>query len=204
MKKIATVAMSCVLTIGMLASVDTVRASSAFDVLDSNGVFTDGTLSTPLPVGATVQVIWSADNAYAPGIAGQLDSAGYLANASDYILFEGSSSILGGWLGDLDGSTTYTSANVGGNPLPSGFVYVRVFQDGTPTAGEQYADSSLVPVINQQTNVPPDLVDVVDIAPSSGVFPNKTIAAIPEPSVLAFCGIGSMLMAYRRRKMQKA
>ena len=187
----------------MLAGVENAGASSSFDVLDSNGVFTDATLTTPLPIGATVQVIWSADNAYAPAIEGQLDAAGYLANASDYILFQGSSSILGGWLGDLDGATTYTSANVGGNPLPSGFVYVRVFQDGSPTGGEFYADSTRIPVINQQTNVPADLSDVVDIAPSGGVFPNKVIAAVPEPSVLAFCGIGSMLMAYRR-KMKKA
>jgi len=203
MNKKTVATMSCLLTIGLLAGVSSVQGSSTFAVIDSNGIFTDVGLTVPVGVGATVQLIWSADNAYAPAIDGQLDAAGYLANAGDYILFQGSGTILGGWIGDFDSSTNYVSANVGGAPLPSGFVYVRIFQDGTPTSGEQYGESAIVTVVNQQTNVPPDSFDTVDASPSTGLFLNKTVSAIPEPSVLAFCGIGSMLMAYRR-KMKKA
>ncbi len=105
---------------------------------------------------------------------------------------------------DLDAAAVYTTADTGGSPIPGGFVYIRIFSDGTVNGGDTYADSALVAAVNNATNSPtPDVPDTVDIAPSSGTFLNQTVSAIPEPSVLAFCGIGSLLMAYRR-KMKKA
>ena len=172
-----------------------VGADSAFSVFDSNGIYTDTTLTTLLPPGSLVQLIWTADQAYAPYIVGQTDAFGYLVTALDYLLFETNTTIAGGWGGDLDGSVVYSSANVGGNVLPSGYVYLRVFQDGTPGIGELYLNSALVPVVNQQTNVPPDIPDSVDVSLSEPV----SMSPVPEPASVSLVGLGLAIIARRYR-----
>ena len=179
-----------------------VGADSAFHVYDSSGIFTDSSLTTLLPAGALVQLIWTADNLFAPYVPGQLDDAGYFALAGDYLLLSTNTPINGGWAGDLDGGlTVYTSADVGGNPLPSGYVYLRVFEDGTPSAGEGFVNSALVPVFQQATNVPPDVPQLVDIspAPGDGVFPT-----VPEPASVSFVALGLAIVARRYRAMKSA
>ena len=174
------------------------RGDSTFFFYDSWGIYLPGG-STLVPAGSLVQLIWSADAAYHPATAGQLDAAGYLTSG-DYILFQGYTTINGGWTGDLDGSTNYVSSDVGGNPLPSGYVYGRVFNtsSSSPTAGTWFVQSTLVQVLNEQTNIPPDSPDVVDMAPSSPAVMDQQVA-IPEPGSLALLGVGAVALILRRR-----
>ena len=182
---------------GLLASIMPSRAEadSQFNLADFNGIYTDSSLTTFLPAGALVQLIWTADNLFAPYVPGQLDEAGYFAVAGDYLLLSTNTPINGGWLGDLDGPVVYTSADVGGNPLPSGYVYLRVFEDGTPSAGEGYVNSALILVVQEATNVPPNVPDMVDISPGpDGVFPT-----VPEPASVSLVGLGLAIIARRYR-----
>ena len=197
MKKIASV-VSCLLIWGM---VSVVFSDSTFDFKHSQDFIylSDGV--TPVPAGSLVQLIWTADNAYHPATEGQLDSAGYL-NSGDYVLFEGSCPYNGGWPGDLDGTAIYDETDTGGTYLPSGYVYARVFDiayGSAPTAGTWFLQSDLVPVVNEQTNVPPDAPDVVDLVPSPGSGAMDQQVAIPEPGSLALLGVGAVALILRRR-----
>jgi len=180
-------------------------ADSAFFFVDDYGIYLNDA-STLVPAGSLVQLIWSADNAYHPAVAGKLDASGY-AESGDYILYEGSTTIDGGWVGDLDGTAVYDSSDVGGNPLPSGYVYGRVFNISssmTPTAGTWFLQSSIVPVTNEATNEPPDQPDEVNMSPGTGPGPGGAAVmdqqvAIPEPGSLALLGVGAVALILRRR-----
>ncbi len=176
-------------------------ADSAFAFIDTYGVYlSDGT--TPVPAGSLVQLIWTSDNAYHPAVEGQLDAAGYLTSG-DYIFYQGSCPANGGWLGDLDGTAIYDETDTGGTYIPSGYVYARVFNTLTtsPTAGTWFVQSSLVPVVNEQTNTPADPLDRVDIAPTAGSGTmNQQVSAVPEPASVAMFGLGAVAVLFWRRR----
>lgn len=184
------------------ANVSSVKADSSFALLSSGGIALND--SSPLPIGSLVQLIWSSDNMYASALEGKLDAAGLLEDG-DYLLFSGNSTLiadgLGGWLGDLDGVSTYTGANVGGNLLPSGYVYGRVFNslDTSAAAGSLYGLTPLISVLNQATNSPPDIPDAVDFAPNSAFVLNQTVGVIPEPASIALGVVGLGALLLRRR-----
>ncbi|MFH1184546.1 MAG: PEP-CTERM sorting domain-containing protein [Chloroflexota bacterium] len=193
-----------VLAVGLLGPVMHSRADSAFDLFNTYGLYRSDGL-TWMAAGSLVQLIWSADAAYHPAIANQLDSAGYLTSG-DYILFQGGSPTALAWGGDLDGTVNYNSSQVGGAPLPSGWVYARVFDtNASPQINTWFYQTPLIQVVNQATNVPAPLPDIVDVAPGGGSGPGggsvMDMQVIPEPASLAIFGFGlvSMVM-WRLRK----
>lgn len=89
------------------------------------------------------------------------------------------------------------------NPVfTAGFVFMRVFQTASPTVGEYYFDSALLALQNRGSDPIADtqllyLETGSDSYPSQGVALNLEI--VPEPSVLAFLGLGGLALAVRRR-----
>lgn len=99
-----------------------------------------------------------------------------------------------------NGSEIYTDAAYAGvlgtNVLANGFVYYRVFTDNSPDGGEFYYDSATLDA-NAYTGVEsPQSLDQENT--SAGNELDTQI--VPEPTTLAFMGIGSILVALRRRK----
>ncbi|MBN1268808.1 MAG: PEP-CTERM sorting domain-containing protein [Kiritimatiellae bacterium] len=206
-----TVAKSCpilllvgILVVGLIGSAMYSNADSAFDLFNTYGLYkSDG--STPMSAGSLVQLIWTGDFAYHPASQGLLDSAGYLTSG-DYILFQGVSPTALAWLGDLDGTVNYDSLDVGGSAMPSGWVYARVFDTNTtPLIQCWFYQTALISVMNEQTNVPADTPDTVDVALGGGTGPGggsvMDMQVIPEPATMAIFGFGlvSMVM-WRLRK----
>jgi hypothetical protein len=79
-----------------------------------------------------------------------------------------------------------------------GSVFLRIFQDHTPAIGEHYYDTDLVP-IQDITSLAEDDAQVIYLEPdpaNKGVALDRTL--VPEPSVLAFLGVGVILFAARR------
>jgi len=80
-----------------------------------------------------------------------------------------------------------------GGTFAGGYVYYRLFDDPTPTAGDHYYQSSTIalgglPGINQ--------------SPIGNVQFNNTIVAVPEPTTVTLLGLGLALIGLRsvRRK----
>ena len=148
------------------------------------------TSTDKLPAGAFVQLIWSLDNAYATPLDGAIDSP-----AGDFVLFSGTTVSDGGYTNDMDGSVFYTDANVGGNPINSGYLYIYIYQDGTPQFGDFYGRSSIV------ATSPGILTNLVNIAPAvsgKNVLSTYTVGIVPEPSSIALLLVGLGLIGYRK------
>jgi hypothetical protein len=97
----------------------------------------------------------------------------------------------GSVFGDFNaGSSVYAGA------LEGGFVFVRIFQDTTPDAGELYYDSPTL-LTTQFTGIQaPQLAQAnTDVINGNQL----TLTIVPEPSVLAFLGLGGLALAARRR-----
>ena len=85
------------------------------------------------------------------------------------------------------------------NPVFSpGSVFVRVFQDATPGIGEYYYDSGLMVLQDRDLDFAFRQILVVEPnADVEGIALNLQI--VPEPSVIAFLGLGGLMLAIRRR-----
>ena len=112
----------------------------------------------------------------------------YLANG-DYVL----TSVLVNatdW-GNFDVST-YTDLN----PIQGGYVYARIIDNSAPGGGSQYFDSvALLTTAWVAPATPQDLV-----VNSDNFVGDKMIQVVPEPTVLAFLGIGAALVGVRRMR----
>ena len=124
-------------------------------------------------------------------------------------MYEAATTAPGGWAGDLyyiHHHTGFLVESVDGHEMPYGYAYGRVFAvsvDASPTAGTWFVQSALVPLTCEFTNVPPDLPDEVDIAPSpgSGVLSLRVggaSAPVPEPGSTALFLAGALAMAAKR------
>jgi len=83
----------------------------------------------------------------------------------------------------------------------TGYVYVRVFQDTNPGAGDKYYNSPTLAISNINLADPlrvPDKLDGNTNSGSQGDSLNLTI--VPEPGTFAFLGIGGLLLAVRRMR----
>lgn len=150
-----------------------------------------------LYAGATAQLIWSVDN-----IADDLDPfnvAGGYVSGDDILLRSFSASNLYGDYGagsptiyaDVDYSTT----------LAGGYVYARIFDGSTPNVGDYYHASS--PFLATAYNPGAPVLQTLDqnAAPSFVLYGSNELDTliVPEPSVLAFLGLGGLALAARRR-----
>jgi len=97
-----------------------------------------------------------------------------------------------------NGPETYLNSTYG-QTLQGGYVYLRIFQDNTPTGGEYYFNGNpLLANAYTGSESPQTLEGNTDNV--NGNQLNQLI--VPEPSVLAFLGAGALVVAIRR--MRKA
>lgn len=97
------------------------------------------------------------------------------------------------WIYNSTLPTPFTS-----NTFSSGSVFVRVFQDASPQDTEYYYDSDLLTLEDRGSDLAFTQPLTVEPNPGvSGVALNRLI--VPEPSVLAFVGLGGLLAVARRR-----
>jgi len=89
----------------------------------------------------------------------------------------------------------------------AGFIYARVFDGGTGNpanivAGTWFYDSPIVATINNATPETPDSFNIQggNPSPGNGGFGDTVYKQVPEPTTLAFLGIGGVVLALRRRK----
>jgi hypothetical protein len=94
-----------------------------------------------------------------------------------------------------------------GTPFQAGFIYVRVFDGGTGNpanivAGTWYYNGPIVATIDNITPANPDVYNAngANTSVAFGVGDVLNLQVVPEPSTLAFLGIGGLVLAIRRRK----
>jgi hypothetical protein len=93
------------------------------------------------------------------------------------------------------------------DPFQAGFIYARVFDGGTGNpanivGGTWYYQSALVATVDNNT-LNPTIVDIQGNNPTvnnSAFGGDFLFLQVPEPSTMAFLGIGGMILALRRRK----
>jgi hypothetical protein len=153
-------------------------------------------------------LIWSPTSAPAANYA--LPGTGIGAN--EFILFQGNAGILGGQFNY--NAQAFTDLDVGGANINNGYLYSRIFQFNTVSAGNVYWESpaalvkgpNLV-VYNPLTSPPSPTELTIHVSrDTAGPLLMDTANAnfyqvIPEPSVMALMGLGGLLIAIRRRRM---
>jgi hypothetical protein len=97
-------------------------------------------------------------------------------------------------------NTVYLDSTYGVGSLQTGFIYARIFQDGSPAAGDYYNDGAAMGPADGLTIYTggADPADTYFHTPSNDLELNQQI--VPEPATLAFMGIGSLLIAVRRSR----
>jgi len=196
-----------------LLSVATVSASRAdiavnFAFVQSGIGNLGGTTVADLVNGSLfVELLWSpAALSFVPTYTPGTPDAGH------FVLFSGNIGTSAGFAdaGDIDGTTVYNDADVGGGSIDSGFLYGKFFNDQTVPTEWTFIDS-IAPVAIPAVGPPPTPADLdlynsgsIDAsyasAFDSGNGINVTaLQVVPEPSVLAFLGLGGLALAARRR-----
>ena len=145
-----------------------------------------------LASGSLVQLIWSSDNI----INALNDASPTTPTGNDQLLDQQFTTFAGAF--SFNNSYPESSLSLTEGVFLAGYVYVRVFNAAAPTVGDWYGSAGLVggPLTDQDPT--PGLADFADVAPSELFTLNQTI--VPEPSVLAFLGIGAALVAVRRMR----
>jgi hypothetical protein len=204
----------------ILASVSEASIAVSFVRTDTIAVTWTGAgdpVTQVLPSGSLVQLIWSADMAYAPSLSpvdiSTTPGSAWGGGANDYLLYSTTTSGTGGWTGDLDGNAIYANALVNDQNINNGYVYAVIFSSGSPTAGSYYGFGQFANVSGNTTPPLPDAsnplnpIPTLDASPSghrlvlATSYVNNTFGGyqvVPEPSSMALLGVGLALVAWRR------
>ena len=161
-----------------------------------------GGVTFDLPAGALYQLIWQ------PLASGGVPSA--IDPLNPAVPTGASELVLGSWFtsmtGTLDVNTVNGDSALLGFPndyLVSGYVWTRVFNVAAPGVGDYYGDGGITGgPLNDISQANPPGSNTSDVAPNLDDTPNTFVLSnqimVPEPSVLAFMGIGAALVAVRR------
>lgn len=147
----------------------------------------------------TVQLIWTPDDQISgidpSNVAGSFVAGGELALATF---------VLNNPYGDYTGlGNEFFDANYGGVALHNGWVYSRVFGTDTPIVGDYYHASAVLEAnLYDPVNNPVPSQTLNQNQNPTGPFNSNelNLEIVPEPSVLAFLGLGGLLMALRRKR----
>lgn len=198
-------------TLAMLAAVavaGTVSADLSVNWGNGAGVVDEGgsAAAGPYCENAIIQIIWSATgittasgNSYAVGAGAVL--------SGEYILTSGTTGSYGLWSG-LGG--TFTDADVGGSDIHSGKIFTRIFQDGTPSAGDYFYDVGVMDADLEYNPGPPPVAstvtDMTNPTGANGSAINITdggTTVIPEPATIGLMGVAGLGMFLARRKVRR-
>ena len=158
-----------------------------------------------LTAGAYVQLVWSANNTgYQSGDIDVADAQAGVGALSDgsYVLAVATAGIGGTF---AEGATTYTSANVGGADINSGYFYARVFQTGAANVGDYFVEMGLEgPALNAYSNLDAASTysaNLNDLGQGTSITAQGT-TVIPEPATIGLLGIAAAGLYASRRKTE--
>lgn len=190
--------MKKMLVTGVLAMGTALSASAAIgiDWSASGGFYENGTTGANDPgdwIGndfgsATAQLMWSVDM-----VADEL-----LVENSDIVLRTLSpASVYGDFSAGLP--VVFNDGDYGVT-LAGGYFYARIFQSAAPIAGEYWFRTEPVLAALYDPNSPVLQTLDMNANPSDPTFGANELnrQIVPEPSVLAFLGLGGLAMAFRR------
>ena len=191
MKKIALM-VAAVLAVGQMAQADIAiswSAGNGFYNFDVGGVPADPNDYVNFGGGSvTAYLIYSTDSV---ADFNSVNAAGqYLANG-DFVL---TSLVVGANDYAFFDAGTFTPAQP--NTLQGGYVYARIIDDSAPGGGSQYYDSATLLTTAWVSPATPQILTVN----SSDPLGDQMIQVVPEPTVLAFLGIGAALLGVRRMR----
>lgn len=189
----------------MIVSAVALSATLAYGDININwfgsvGFFDNGTGPAPADPGdyigsvfgsATAQLIWSPD-----AIVDNFDLAnganGWVENGEIVL----NTITANAPYGDFDGGVSLYTDAAFGVTLDQGFVYSRIFGSAAPIAGEYFSASAVLnPALYDAGN---PAADFLDHNTGAAVGDELNIQIVPEPSILAFLGLGGLVMAIRR------
>lgn len=192
--------------IASLALLATVTASTQAAISVDFSATAGGIISNG---GTTAADLWSGnlywELIWAPTATALPTLTPGLADAGNFILASGTSATTVGLadLGDLDGSAVYSNTDVGGASIETGFVYGKFFD--TSSSPSYWTMTSFISPANSDPGaLPPQTPATLEVAQGpytfteSGVLLNE-LQVVPEPSVIAFLGLGGLALAARRR-----
>lgn len=170
-------------------------ASFAANWFTGNGINQPAALGGgPLPAGALVQLIWTPDpiidpiDPFSPTnttvndivLQNDLTTMNFIFTFNNYF-HEG--------VGPFTG---FTEAQ-----MLSGYIYVRVFNVGSPGIGDYYGVSQLEYPLQDQDPFP-NIPNLLDISPYEDEPFSNWIQIVPEPSVFALAALGAGVIGIRR------
>jgi hypothetical protein len=211
MKKVVLIASA--VAIAAIASAD---LSISF-VNNTAGVILDSSGATYLPEPSIVQLIWApADNAVSRLVDGEVGVGGTL-KAGEYLLLQATTAApnpfgYGSW-GPFGG--VYSSADVGGADINTGYFFARVF-NGDALANSYYYETTALAGAswmfdpndpnNQKTYS--DSIVAADVA-ADGTGGGAALQldfngtqVVPEPATIGLMGIAGLGMYLARRKVR--
>jgi len=161
------------------------------------GPYGPGTELINLAIGSLYQLIWTTG-----GSASVIDPSNPLGLGAGEKLLQQWNTTVVGFLDTNPASYQSTDFALLPDGLVAGSVYLRVFNSGTPDGITGFYAGTSSPLVGGPLNDQspgPNSENTVDIAPSS-TYSLSFYQIVPEPSVLAFLGIGAALVGIRRMR----
>ncbi len=190
--------MTLIASVGLMASVASANINLDWQSADGFLRQDDATgILEPTGTGLTAlaQLIYTPNNAWGQAGVGGTVAAGEQILATFVITDSGGT----------DPYATFAAPTYVGS-FQAGFVYARVFDGGTGNPanivnGTWYYNGPIVATVNNITPDSPNQYNVngSNTSTSFGVG-DVLFLQVPEPSTMAFLGIGGMILALRRRK----